>query len=191
MNSSDFLYEVDESWTLFLDRDGVINERIPGSYVKYISEFEILPGVLEAIYNLSKVFYKMVVVTNQQGVGKNYMSHEDVEMVHRYFVHELENAHTKVDQIYYSPDLASLPSFTRKPHIGMALQAKEDFPGIDLEKSIMVGDSKSDMQFGRNAGMKTVLVGDKGDSIPSELVDIKTTDLHRFSLILQEAISRR
>lgn len=182
--SGDFIYEVDPSWTLFLDRDGVVNERLPGTYVKHVSEFDILPGVLEALYIFQSVFLRIFVVSNQQGVGKGYMTHGDVDLVHAYLIHEVENAHAHIDQIYYSPDLAHLPSQTRKPQIGMALQAKSDFPEIDLKKAIMVGDSLSDMQFGKNAGMKTVLVGEKGDLIPRELIDIQSKDLYAFCLLL-------
>ena len=191
MGQSHFLYDVDQSWTLFLDRDGVLNQRIPGSYVKNIRDFEILPGVLEALYNLKDSFLRMVVVTNQQGVGKGYMTEEDVRIVHEYFLHEARNAHVEIDEIYFSPDLASLPSSTRKPQIGMALQAQRDFPEIDLHKSIMVCDSRSDMEFGRNAGMKTVLVGEKGDQMSTELVDLKVKDLYTFSLLLQSAQSKK
>ncbi len=78
------LFEIDESWTLFLDRDGVINRRLMGDYVKSLDEFEILPGVLGAIKNFSKKFGRIVIVTNQQGIGKGLMTNEDLNAVHQY-----------------------------------------------------------------------------------------------------------
>ena len=158
MMKEQWLNEVNESWTLFLDRDGVINKKLDNDYVKHINEFEFLEGAIEAIYLLTKLFNHTIVVTNQQGVGKGIMSHEDLALIHEYMLYELEKAHAFVDQIYYSPDLAHLNSFTRKPNPGMAIQAQTDFPDIDFSRSIMVGDSSSDIDFGDRLGMKTVLV---------------------------------
>lgn len=187
---SHFIYEVDESWSLFLDRDGVINERKVGGYVQSISEFEILPGVLEALFHFDGIFQKIFVVTNQQGIGKGIMSHEDLALIHEYFLHEVANARGRIDDIYYSPDLSNMASFTRKPQIGMALQACEDYKTVDLSKSIMVGDSLSDMQFGRNAGMYNVLAGKKKDEVQPELYDLRVEDLIGFSVLLQRALSK-
>lgn len=187
---SHFIYEVDESWTLFLDRDGVINERKVGGYVLSISEFEILPGVLESLFHFDNIFQKIFVVTNQQGIGKGIMSHDDLALIHEYLLHEVANARGRIDDIYYSPDLSHMASFTRKPQIGMALQACEDYKTVDLSKSIMVGDSLSDMQFGRNAGMYNVLAGKKKDEVQPELYDLRVEDLIGFSVLLQRALSK-
>lgn len=151
-----WLDEIDGSWTLFLDRDGVINRRLVDDYVTSVDEFELIPGVAEALYLMKDTFYKIIVVTNQQGIGKDIMSHDDLRVVHQHMIGLIANAHGSIDQVYYSPDLAYLNSTTRKPAPGMALQAQLDFPYLDFEKSIIVGDSPSDMQFGQNLGMKKV-----------------------------------
>ncbi|MEO8761970.1 MAG: HAD family hydrolase [Bacteroidia bacterium] len=149
---------INKTWTLFLDRDGVINKRLEDDYVKILSEFEFLDGVPEAIKNFTDLFGKIIVVTNQQGIGKGVYTENDLNMIHHYMMDEIEKHDGKIDQVYHSPYLASENHHWRKPNIGMALQAQKDFPEIDFSKSVMIGDSMSDMEFGRNAGMTTVYI---------------------------------
>lgn len=150
---------IDKSWTLFLDRDGVINVHRECDYVKCWEEFEFVPGAKEAIAELNKFFGKTIVVTNQQGIGKGLYSIEDLEGIHLSMMLEIILAGGNIDRIYYAPQLAEENSRMRKPNTGMAELAREEFPSIDFSKSVIVGDSLTDMQFGRNAGMKTVFVG--------------------------------
>ena len=152
----DFFHNIDSSWTLFLDRDGVINKRIVGGYVERMSDFHFLPQVPKAIALCKTVFGRIIVVTNQQGVGKGIMTEEQLTLVHAHLKEQIP----EIDRIYHSPYLARENSKMRKPNIGMALAAKNDFPEIDFQKSIMVGDSPSDMEFGKNAGMITVFISD-------------------------------
>ena len=152
----DFLKEVDSSWTLFLDRDGVINKRIIDGYVERVSDFHFLDSVPKAIALCKTVFGRIIVVTNQQGVGKGIMTEEQLAVIHTYLKEQIP----EIDRIYHSPYLASENNNMRKPNIGMALAAKKDFPEIDFQKSIMVGDSSSDMEFGKNAGMKTIFISE-------------------------------
>lgn len=154
-------WKVDENWTLFLDRDGVINRRILGSYVTDIEEFEILDGVLEAIRFFSGVFGKIVIVTNQQGIDKGIMTHAQLAKVHAHLQTQIELSGGRIDAIYYCPKLATHNPECRKPNTGMARQAQTDFPDINFKKSIMVGDSASDMEFGLRLGMKTVFIQTK------------------------------
>ncbi len=149
---------IDKSWTLFLDRDGVINHRLIGDYVKTVEEFELLPGVKDALSVFKKVFGRMVIVTNQQGIAKGLMSEQDLSVVHEYFLDLLEKPEYKPSSIYYCPHMADENCVCRKPNIGMATQAKNDYPEIDFNKSIMIGDSPSDIEFGKNAGMYTVFI---------------------------------
>lgn len=149
---------IDKSWTLFLDRDGVINHRIPGAYVQKPEEFDFFEGVPAAIAQLSRQFGKIVVVTNQQGIGKRLMTKEDLDIVHFEMCAAVEAAGGRIDAVYYCPLLASENPFCRKPQAGMGLQAQKDFPEIDFKKSVMVGDSLSDMGFGSALGMVNVLV---------------------------------
>ncbi|MCX6307135.1 MAG: HAD family hydrolase [Bacteroidetes bacterium] len=150
--------QIDRSWTLFLDRDGVINRRIVDDYVKTWEQFEFLPGVPEAIRRFHQVFGRIIVVSNQQGVGKGWMHDRDVQSIHQRMMQEISTAGGKIDAVFYSPHLQSDHSVMRKPNIGMALKARRQFPEIRLNRSVMAGDSLSDMIFGKRAGMPTVLI---------------------------------
>ncbi len=176
-----FLHLIDSSWTLFLDRDGVINKRIPDAYVRNIAEFEFLPDTKAAFSIFRQLFSRILVVSNQQGIGKGIMTEEDLRLVHNHMLNELNHC---IDNIYYAPHLASENNIMRKPNIGMALQAKKDFPSIDFSKSIMVGDSSSDMLFGKNAGMKIVLIADNDSNIEA---DMKFDSLYSFALMLKNS----
>lgn len=152
-------WDLDESWTLFLDRDGVINERILNDYVKRTDEFILLPGVAKAISKANKLFSHVFVVTNQQGIGKGLMTERNLSEIHSYCSELLKVENGRIDRYYFAPNLASDNSDLRKPNSGMALLAREEFPSVDFQKSIMVGDSDSDIEFGRKLGMKTVFIG--------------------------------
>jgi histidinol-phosphate phosphatase family protein len=158
---------IDRSWTLFLDRDGVINHRIVDDYVKTWEQFEFLPGSLEAMPLFRQRFGRIIVVSNQQGVGKGLMSDNQVAAIHLQMAEEIRKAGGRVDAVFYSPHLQSDRSFMRKPNIGMALKARKQFPEIRFSKSVMAGDSISDMIFGKRAGMKTILIST--DSKPAQL----------------------
>lgn len=151
-------------WTIFLDRDGVINERIPGSYVKSQHEWVYCNGALDVIVKLSYLFNRIVVVTNQQGVGLNKMSSYQLDQLHQNLLDDVLKSGGYIDKIYASTDLKEKPNNSRKPNTTMALWAKNDFPDIDFSKSIMIGDSASDIKFGKDLGMKTVhILGKKED----------------------------
>lgn len=182
------LSHIDDSWSLFLDRDGVINRHIPDDYVKSIAEFEMLPGVPGSIARLAQRFGWLFVATNQQGVGKGLYSLDDVGRIHAYMTALIEREGGRIDRIYVAPQLDSEDSPMRKPGIGMALQAKRDFPQIELARSIMVGDSISDMYFGRRAGMHTVWIGGTSRVPPDNtLVDAIFPSLVEFADALDEA----
>ena len=161
----DFKGKIDKSWTLFLDRDGVINVRLVDDYVKNIGEFEFLPGVLDAFKIFAEKFGRIIIVTNQQGVGKGLMTMRDVDEVHAFMKQEIESRKGRIDAIYVCPQLKTDPNNFRKPSPKMAFMAQHDFPEIDFEKSIMIGDSNSDIEFGKNAGMNTILIGDEFESL--------------------------
>ena len=150
---------IDQNWTLFLDRDGVINVRIIDGYVTKIEEFDFLPNVIEAFRIFKDKFKHVVVVTNQQGVGKGLMTESDVEKVHEYMIQEVITNGGNIDKVYFCPQLKSETDNYRKPSPKMAFFAKNDFPEIDFSKSIMIGDMNSDIEFGKNAGMKTIFIG--------------------------------
>jgi histidinol-phosphate phosphatase family protein len=143
--------------TLFLDRDGVINHLRPNDYVKTWAEFEFLPDVFEALAKWSKQFKHIIVVTNQRGVGKGLMTVQNLNEIHDKMIVETKRHGGRIDKIYYCTALDDTNP-NRKPNIGMALQAKQDFPDIDFSRSVMIGDSDSDMEFAKKCKMKGVEV---------------------------------
>ena len=148
-----------DNWTLFLDRDGVINVKLPNDYVKNINEFSFIDGSIEGIRLLSKIFKRIIIVTNQRGIGKKIMTIEQLKTIHNHMKNIIHKNNGRIDGIYYCADIDDSAT-CRKPNPGMALKALDDFPKIDFKKSIMVGDSKCDIEFGINLGMKTVLIND-------------------------------
>ncbi|MCW3073650.1 MAG: histidinol phosphate phosphatase [Flaviaesturariibacter sp.] len=148
---------IDKSWTLFLDRDGVLNNERVGHYVLQWDEFIFSPGVLESFRLLSEKFGRIIIVTNQRGVSKELMTLEDLHRIHNEMQKEVKAVGGHIDSIYFCTDKENT-SFYRKPNPGMALQAVTDFPDIDLSKAIMVGNKPSDARFGRAAGVYTVFV---------------------------------
>ncbi|MGZ3887541.1 MAG: HAD-IIIA family hydrolase [Flavisolibacter sp.] len=180
------LRQVDKSWTLFLDRDGVINEERVGEYVLHWGEFIFSPGVLDTFRKLSSAFGKVMVVSNQRGVGKGLMTEADLQTIHLEMQREVEIVGGKIDRIYYCTDRDDR-SFNRKPNPGMAFQAARDFPDIDLDKSIMVGNKPSDMRFGRAAGMFTVFVSttNPDQRFPHPDIDLIFPSLAAFAQTIQ------
>ena len=168
--------------TLFLDRDGVINEERPNDYVKTTEEFVFIFGVLEALKILNKHFEQIIIVTNQRGVGKEIMSKKTLEEIHQQMLNQIEKSGGRIDKIYVCTDTES-SSLNRKPNIGMALQAQKDFPNIVFKESILIGNSLSDMQFGKNLQMKTILVGEKYTDKEKDLslIDFYYKDLLSFA----------
>ena len=152
--------KVDNSWTLFLDRDGVINKELPGDYVKRWDEFHFEPGVLLALAELSKLFPLIIIITNQRGVGIGRMTEDDLKLLHDKMCNEINKAGGRIDDVFYCIDV-DRKSPNRKPRPAMGLMAKEKYPAIDFSKTIMVGNSPSDMEFGRALGMINVFIDDK------------------------------
>lgn len=149
---------IDNSWTLFLDRDGIINKQRQDGYIYRIEDFILTEGVVDGLKILRTLFGKIIIVTNQQCVGKGICTASEVDNLHRFLVTFLAEKDILIDKIYYCPHLATENCNCRKPNIGMADMAKNDFPDINFTKSLMVGDSFSDLLFGKRCGMKTAYI---------------------------------
>lgn len=169
-------------WTLFLDRDGVINHEKENDYVLNWKEFRFYDESLAAIPLLNRCFQRIVITTNQKGVGKGLMTTDDLQTIHSNMLRSIEDAGGHIDQVYFCSDLNN-DSPNRKPQPGMAFQAQKDFPEINFSKSIIVGNRMSDMQFGRNAGMHTVYLATTHPEapFPDPQVDLRFTDLLSFA----------
>ena len=166
------LFPADEY--LFLDRDGVLNRHLLGDYVRNWSMWEWLPGVLHKMLELAQRYKRIFLISNQQGVGKGQMTQGDLDEIHRRMMADITAAGGRIDAIYTCTDLESTNSPMRKPEIGMALQARRDFPEVDFSRSVMVGDNVTDMFFARNAQMRALYIT-KNNPVPDSVRDI--TDL--------------
>ncbi len=149
--------------TVFLDRDGVLNEKMPeGSYVTSWAKFRLLPGAVEAIGRLNRAGMRVIVVSNQRGIALGLYTAADVEAIHTSLQDVLQTHGAHVDGFFFCPHDKQQCN-CRKPLPGLFMQAADKFPEITAERSIMIGDSLSDIEFGRRLGMRTVFID--GDSI--------------------------
>ena len=174
--------EIDKSWTLFLDRDGVINVESVGSYITNWSEFKFNDGVLDAVQTLSRVFGNIIVVSNQRGVGRGIMTMDALKEINSNMRAEIAAHGGRVDKIYASTAVTD-DDHNRKPNVGMGLQAQEDFPAIDFKRSVMIGNSISDMEFGKRLKMHTVFLTTKHEpfSLPHDLIDEQFSSLQEWA----------
>ena len=171
---------------VFLDRDGVINRKpAAGRYVTRWEEFQLLPGVEDAIAALNRSRRKVIVVTNQRGVALGLYSLDGLAAMHDRLQQRLASHGAHLDAIYVCPHNEG-ECGCRKPGIGLFEQAFRDFPAARVENSVMIGDSLRDIEAGRNAGLRTVLI-DEGCGAPSEahrrareLAELTVTSLAEF-----------
>jgi D-glycero-D-manno-heptose 1,7-bisphosphate phosphatase len=144
---------------LFLDRDGVINRRRL-DHVKTWSEFDFIPGTLEALAEVRKQRIPVVVVTNQAVIGRGVLGYDEVAGIHERMLEAVEASGGHIDRIYVCPHKPEDHCSCRKPGTEMFARASRDL-GISLSGSVMVGDSKGDVAAADAAGCDPVLVGDE------------------------------
>jgi D-glycero-D-manno-heptose 1,7-bisphosphate phosphatase len=169
--------------TIFLDRDGVLNRKMPeGQYVTTWSDFHTLPGVADAIARLNHAGLTIIVVSNQRGIALGLYTSADVEAIHTAFQNELKAHGAHVDAFYFCPH-DKRQCNCRKPLPGLFEQAMEKFPSISAETGLMIGDSLSDVEFGRRLGMLTALIESDpehrkpGAETAGELADLRFSSL--------------
>jgi D-glycero-alpha-D-manno-heptose 1-phosphate guanylyltransferase len=179
---------IDNDWTLFLDRDGVINHEKREDYILNWREFQFYDGVKEAFQQFNNRFGKIFIVSNQRGIGKGFMTEADLASIHQHMQKQIETAGGRIDKIYYCTSTDNKHP-ERKPNPGMAFRAKRDYPSIDLSKSIIVGNKVSDMLFGRNAGMHTAFVKTTHPelTLPHPDIDLAFDSLSDFAKALQNS----
>jgi D-glycero-D-manno-heptose 1,7-bisphosphate phosphatase len=142
--------------TIFLDRDGVINEN-RSDYVKSWSEYRFLPGAREAIAELTQAGHRIVVCTNQAGIARGNISLETVEDIHRRMLADVAKMGGRIEKVYYCPHGKDEHCSCRKPRPGLLLRARDEL-GLDMRDAVFVGDSMTDIRAGLAAGIRTVLV---------------------------------
>jgi D-glycero-D-manno-heptose 1,7-bisphosphate phosphatase len=145
--------------TVFLDRDGILNEKMPeGQYVTRGEDFHVLPGVPEALRRLNEAGMRVVVVSNQRGIARGLYTVADVEAMHAAFQRRLDSVGARIDAFFICPHDKGQCN-CRKPLPGLFEQAVARFPQIAAATSVMIGDSFSDIEFGRRLGMRTIFIG--------------------------------
>lgn len=141
---------------LFLDRDGVVN--VDKGYVYKEQDFEFCDGIFELCQLFLSKDYQIFIITNQSGIARGFYSEEEFKQLSHFMCANFEKNGVKITQIYHCPHLDGCNC--RKPKPGMILQAQKDFK-VNLANSVFIGDNLSDMQAGKNAGVKTLcLIGD-------------------------------
>lgn len=144
--------------TVFLDRDGVINEKAPeGEYIRRVEDLKLLPGAAAAIARLNRARVRVVVVSNQRGVALGLYSEQDLLAIHEALEKMLATEGARLDGFYFCPHDDGFCN-CRKPLPGLFAQAQADFPEIKATESVMIGDSLSDIEFGRKVGMRTIFI---------------------------------
>ncbi|MFC1836247.1 D-glycero-alpha-D-manno-heptose-1,7-bisphosphate 7-phosphatase [Thermodesulfobacteriota bacterium] len=171
---------------IFLDRDGVINHKLPSDcYVSEASQFRLLPGVLEALAVLDELGFTLVVVTNQRGIARGLMTQDDLDRVHDHMLEQFRSRGIEPAAVYHCPHEKYENCSCRKPEPGMLLAAARDLR-LDLEASYMVGDSPSDMEAGIRAGTRTVRISEEEDST----AELRFSGLPEFAEYLRSRSAR-
>ncbi|MFI5271429.1 MAG: D-glycero-alpha-D-manno-heptose-1,7-bisphosphate 7-phosphatase [Ktedonobacterales bacterium] len=143
-------------FTVFLDRDGVINRNRAG-YVKHWDEFSFLPGARQAIARLTRAGYRLIVITNQACVGKGLLPNAALDDLHRRMLREIGLAGGRIETVLYCPHRSDEGCPCRKPAPGLLLRARDEY-GVDLRRAVLVGDSLTDMRAAGAAGVPSILV---------------------------------
>ena len=147
---------------VFLDRDGVIN--IDKKYVYKIEDFEFCRGVFEALHHFQSLGYKLIIVTNQSGIGRGYYSEEEFQKLTGWMREALLHVNINIDAVYYCPHAPEENCACRKPKSGMLEEAIRTF-NIDVKDSWMIGDKRSDIEAAYSVGIEnTIFLGEARDS---------------------------
>lgn len=168
---------------VFLDRDGVINPHIPGGYLRSAGDLKLLPGVAQAVRRLNDAGLPAIVISNQQGVGKGLMSMAELEAIEARMGEMLQaEAGAHLDWSYYCTDLAEVASSRRKPAPGMLLEAARDF-GLTLSHTVFLGDSPTDIQAGRAAGVGAAILLLSGGTRREQVSSMQPPPDHVFETL--------
>ena len=148
--------------TIFLDRDGVINKEV--NYLHKIVDFQFISGVFDACHNFQILGYKIIIVTNQAGIGKGYYSEKDYQILTQWMLNQFNQNNIKILDILHCPHLPDSKCDCRKPSPGMFLKAK-NIHNVDMEKSWMIGDKEADIQAAHKSNIRNTILVRSGHKI--------------------------
>lgn len=140
---------------IFLDRDGTINKDI--EYLHEPDKFQLIPNAIPGLKKMQDMGFRLIIITNQGGIGLGYFTKEDFYSVNRKMFSLFSEQSIKIDKIYFCPHNVTENCTCRKPKTGLIEQAKKDL-NPDMDQSFMIGDKTADIQTGKNAGLKNILV---------------------------------
>jgi len=153
---------------IFLDRDGIINKSAgKHKYILDWNSFEFLPGFINTFRKICKLNYKLIIVTNQQCIGKGLINETELNAIHNNMVNTLSMNQIYIQNIYYCPHLVEEKCNCRKPNVGMLIKAKKELGlKIDYNYCFLIGDRFSDISAGIAFGCKTILLNSCMRKIP-------------------------
>ena len=143
----------------FLDRDGIINK--DAGYTYKINDFELIDGCIDALKIFQENDYKIIIVTNQSGIGRGYYSEADYQKLTRWYRRQLLDQGITITDIFHCPHAPASLCYCRKPREGLFLQAAQKY-AVDFSNSLMVGDKISDLQAGHAAGVARLILINNG-----------------------------
>ena len=155
---------------IFIDRDGIVNKKAEEhKYILHWEDFEFLPGFIPTFQKIYQLKYKLIIVTNQQCIGKGLISEPELDLIHRNMINKLNRNQIYIHKIYYCPHLSKMKCKCRKPNPGMLIQAKKELNyNIDYNHCFIIGDSISDIEVGKAFGCKTILLNHFLQDIPDK-----------------------
>lgn len=157
--------------TIFLDRDGVINEEV--GYLHKIDNFVFIKGIFDACRHFKKLGYEIIIVTNQSGIGRCYFHEHDYLKLTSWMLAQFKSNKIEVLDVFYCPHSPSYNCLCRKPKPGMFLQAKKKY-NVDMVNSWMIGDKEDDIQAANNAGITNTILVRSGHLIKANKSKAKT-----------------
>ena len=185
IDKTDLPHQIDQThildgFTVFLDRDGTLNYD-PG-YLKVAADLKLLTGVGPALARLKGAGAKLVVVTNQSGVGRGIVTLKDLEAIHARLQGLLEQEDAALDAIYFCPHHPDDGCRCRKPNVGMVERAVSELQ-LDLRRSYLIGDHARDIQLAHRVGAKAIL-------ITTELVDAQALDRLKVEQAMPDTVAK-
>ena len=177
--------------TVFLDRDGVLNEDPIGNYIMSPADLKLLPGVLEGVKLLNWAGYRLIMVSNQAGIGDGVFKAKDLEQVTEKIIALFAEHGVRFDGIYYCLHGKLAVCGCRKPRTGLFRRAAEDFK-IDCTNSYFIGDKLSDVEAGKEFGVRVIMLRTGHGIIEEKLATMRKPDflVDQFSDAAEIILSR-